>query len=154
MPRSKWIMGILTCLMMAGGVFYCLKNEASVPPLTKASGETEAFFAAENIPADGPEARTGAEESAAGGAQTEAASAEDGGDPARDWIFATEALLVNINTADAAELEKLPGIGAAKAAAILAYRQEHGPFEKPEDLMRVPGIKEATFARLKAYVTV
>ncbi|WKB36887.1 helix-hairpin-helix domain-containing protein [Terrilactibacillus sp. S3-3] len=41
---------------------------------------------------------------------------------------------VNVNTADAEELQKLPGIGPAKAAAIISYRQQHGLFKKVDDL--------------------
>ncbi|MBP3729446.1 MAG: helix-hairpin-helix domain-containing protein [Lachnospiraceae bacterium] len=62
--------------------------------------------------------------------------------------------MVNINTAGVSELEKLPGIGPGKARAIVEYRQQKGPFRSIEELMQVPGIKEGTFARLKAYVTV
>ena len=74
-----------------------------------------------------------------------------------DWsqAFPTEALeRININTADAGTLEKLPGIGPAKAAAILEYRRTHGFFRVPEDLMKVPGIKEGTFGKLEERVTV
>lgn len=62
--------------------------------------------------------------------------------------------LVNINTADAAELQTLPGIGSTKAAAIAAYRTEHGVFRSVEDLKNVSGIGDATFEKLKSYVTV
>lgn len=62
--------------------------------------------------------------------------------------------LININTADAAELDKLPGIGPAKAAAILEYRKTHGFFRVPEDLMKVPGIKEGTYGKLADRITV
>ncbi len=61
---------------------------------------------------------------------------------------------VNINTADAETLDKLPGIGPAKAAAILEYRKTHGFFRVPEDLMKVPGIKEGTYGKLENMVTV
>ena len=61
---------------------------------------------------------------------------------------------ININTADAETLEKLPGIGPAKAAAILEYRRTHGFFRVPEDLMKVPGIKEGTYGKLEDRVTV
>jgi competence protein ComEA len=61
---------------------------------------------------------------------------------------------VNINTADEAELDSLPGIGPATAEKILTYRQEHGPFEKVEDLMLVPGIGQVTFDKLKELITV
>ena len=60
--------------------------------------------------------------------------------------------LININFAGADELMKIPGIGPAKADAILAYRQEYGPFAHIEDIMLVPGIKAGTFEKIKAYI--
>jgi competence protein ComEA len=62
--------------------------------------------------------------------------------------------LININTATQAELESLPGIGPSKAAAIIAYREEHGPFRRPEDLQEVSGIGPKTWEQLKDKVTV
>ncbi|WP_246258455.1 helix-hairpin-helix domain-containing protein [Kroppenstedtia pulmonis] len=59
---------------------------------------------------------------------------------------------VNINTAEAGELEELQGIGPAKAAAIIQYREENGPFQSPEDLLNVPGIGEKTLENLKEQV--
>lgn len=50
--------------------------------------------------------------------------------------------LVDLNTADAETLQTLPGIGPAKAAAIIAYREEHGPFAALKDVANVPGISE------------
>lgn len=61
---------------------------------------------------------------------------------------------ININTATAAELEALPGVGAATAARILEYRQKNGGFKKIEDLMNVRGIGEKTFLNLKALIVV
>ena len=52
-------------------------------------------------------------------------------------------LLVDLNTADAAALCALPGIGERKAEAIVAYRAEHGPFARVEDAAQVPGITQA-----------
>ena len=56
---------------------------------------------------------------------------------------------IDINSADADTLMRLPGIGAVKAEAIIVYRNENGNFTRPEDLMMVPGIKEGTFTKLK-----
>jgi competence protein ComEA len=61
---------------------------------------------------------------------------------------------VNLNAATAADLEKLPGVGAAMAARILEYRQKSGGFKKVEELMNVQGIGERNFLRLKPLVTV
>ena len=62
--------------------------------------------------------------------------------------------VVNINTADAAALKSLSGIGDAKAQAILTYREEHGSFSSIEEIMQVPGIKESTFSAIKDKIAV
>ena len=62
--------------------------------------------------------------------------------------------VVNINTASAAELDALPGIGAKTAALIVEYRQKNGPFKKVEELMNVRGIGEKNFLKLKPQLTV
>jgi competence protein ComEA len=62
--------------------------------------------------------------------------------------------IVNINTADAAQLAMLPRVGAKAAQRILDYRKEHGGFKKTSDLMQVKGFGEKSFERLAAYVTV
>jgi competence protein ComEA len=61
---------------------------------------------------------------------------------------------VNLNTATQAQLETLPGIGAATAKRILEYRQKSGSFKKIEELMNVKGIGEKSFLKLKPHVTV
>lgn len=61
---------------------------------------------------------------------------------------------LNINSATAAELEKLPGVGPATATRIVEYRQKNGAFKKVEDLMNVRGIGEKTFLSLKPLITV
>ncbi|MEK0312927.1 ComEA family DNA-binding protein [Cohnella sp. 56] len=61
--------------------------------------------------------------------------------------------LLDINTATAAELDELPGIGAAKAAAIIAYREAHGRFGSAEELKRVKGIGDKLLDKLRPLVT-
>lgn len=62
--------------------------------------------------------------------------------------------LVNINTAGAQQLCTLPGIGASRAQDIIRYREQNGEFECPEDIMKVSGIKENAYAKLKDLITV
>ncbi len=62
--------------------------------------------------------------------------------------------LVNINTADAATLMTLPGIGQSKADAIISYRQEKGPFKKTSDIKKIPGIKDGLFSKISDKITV
>ncbi len=61
---------------------------------------------------------------------------------------------VNINTASKEELMTLPGIGEAKAEAILAYRKENGPFSTIEELKQVEGIKDGVFSKMKEYIEI
>ena len=62
--------------------------------------------------------------------------------------------LVNLNTADIAALMTLPGIGESRAKAIISYREQHGAFAKIEDIMKISGIKQAAFSKIKDKITV
>jgi len=61
---------------------------------------------------------------------------------------------ININTAGAAELDKLSGVGPALAERIIQYRTEHGPFARAEDLENVSGIGPKTYEKMASQVTV
>ena len=61
---------------------------------------------------------------------------------------------ININTAPSGDLERLPGIGPARARDIVAYREAMGPFAKAESIMEVSGIGEKTYERIVNYITV
>ena len=62
--------------------------------------------------------------------------------------------LVNLNTADVAALMTLPGIGESRAKAIISYREQQGAFAKIEDIMKISGIKQAAFSKIKDKITV
>lgn len=69
--------------------------------------------------------------------------------------FAAEARrVVNINTADTAQLALLPRVGPSVAQKIVDFRKENGPFKSAEDLMLVQGIGEKTYQLLKPYLAV
>lgn len=61
---------------------------------------------------------------------------------------------VNINTADATQLETIPGIGPSKSAAIIDYRETNGPFKTIDDIKSISGIGEKTFEKLKEKITI
>ncbi|MCM1156028.1 MAG: helix-hairpin-helix domain-containing protein [Roseburia sp.] len=89
------------------------------------------------ITTDAETARSGAENGSAAGNTSKSADGR-----------------VNINTATEEELGEIPGIGAGKAAAIVKYRQENGAFASIEDIMKVSGIKEGTYEKIKDKITV
>ena len=61
---------------------------------------------------------------------------------------------VNLNTADEKMLCTLPGIGTSRAKSIIDYRTKNGVFKRIEDVMKVSGIKEAAFEKIKDFITV
>lgn len=61
---------------------------------------------------------------------------------------------INLNTADVSQLTTLTGVGESKALAIIAYREENGPFTSIEDIMNVPGIKEGTYEKIKDKIAI
>lgn len=61
---------------------------------------------------------------------------------------------ININTATKQELCSIPGVGETRAAAIISYRESHGGFAKPEDIMKVNGIKEGMYEKIKDSIRV
>ncbi len=61
---------------------------------------------------------------------------------------------VNLNTATVTELMQLPRIGQKTAERIIAFRKQHGGFQRAEELMNVKGIGEKSFAKLKSYLSI
>jgi competence ComEA-like helix-hairpin-helix protein len=72
---------------------------------------------------------------------------EEGGAPGADGK-------INVNTSSVAEIDALSAISTTVAKAVVAYREANGPFQKLEDLMKVKGIKTATFGKIKDLVTI
>ncbi|HIS49598.1 MAG TPA: helix-hairpin-helix domain-containing protein [Candidatus Gallacutalibacter pullistercoris] len=66
----------------------------------------------------------------------------------------TAVTLINLNTATAEELDTLPGIGPARAQAIINYREEQGEFYTIEQVMEVDGIGEGIFEQIREFITV
>lgn len=74
--------------------------------------------------------------------------------PAGDRSGSDSAGPIDVNTARASQLDELPGIGPSLAAAIIAYRTEHGPFATLDALEQVPGIGPSKLSQLRPHATV
>lgn len=61
---------------------------------------------------------------------------------------------VNLNTASIEQLCTLPGIGESRAKSIIAYREAHGGFDSPEEIMQVEGIKEGAYSKIKDKISI
>ena len=85
-------------------------------------------------------------------ATADGASAPDSAAPREAATAAAEPLRVDLNIASARDLDALPGIGPVLAARIVAHRQAHGPFRRPEELLAVRGIGPRLFERLRPHV--
>ncbi|MHC5267862.1 helix-hairpin-helix domain-containing protein [Enterococcus sp. LJL98] len=71
---------------------------------------------------------------------------------ANSSVSKVEDSLVNLNTADSLGLQQLPGVGPAKAQAILTYREENGPFSSVDDLLQISGFGEKTVEKLRGMI--
>jgi len=74
--------------------------------------------------------------------------------PAAPKAGASEARPIDLNTADGAALESVPGIGKSLSQRILAFRDKNGPFQSVDDLLKVQGIGEKSIQKLRPYLTV
>jgi competence protein ComEA len=89
-----------------------------------------------------------------GTADEPASEVRDGSAPPGSSSGSSAATTVDLNRATASELEQLPGVGPVTAAAILAWRSEHGRFSAVTDLQQVDGIGPKTYARIAPHVRV
>jgi competence ComEA-like helix-hairpin-helix protein len=113
----------------------------ALPVLTQTG---PAFSVGANVPPDGPITRAGL----ATAGRLRGAAPESTADHGRPAPTRT----LDINRADGEALQTLPGIGPALARQIVAYREAHGPFRQPADLLRVPGIGVKRYASLEGRI--
>ena len=118
----------------------------------------EAALAAENRQAEtDAESGSGPDDAAAGYANNGAGQVNNGAGQMNNSAGQADdaaARLININTADEAALQTLPGIGAAKAASIVRYREANGGFSSIEEIKKVSGIGDITYENIKGCITV
>ena len=107
-------------------------------------------LAARSTAADSTEADSTAADSVAAGL----AAAERAEAPARSRSAKPGPVRMNLNTASAQQLQRLPRIGPKMAERIIAYREEHGPFARASHVVRIRGIGPKTFEQLEPYLFV
>lgn len=146
--------------VMAPGVYALAPGSARANDAVSAAGglapdaDTSSLNLAAQL-ADGDKLRVPRQGEAAAPSEGDSATAVSGSSSSGEAGSRPQgAGLVNINTATAEELDALPGVGASTAAAIVEDRANNGPFASVEDLMRVSGIGEKKFAKLKAGICV
>ncbi|MDO4796642.1 MAG: helix-hairpin-helix domain-containing protein [Coriobacteriales bacterium] len=128
---------VMDAVEQAGG----LSDEADTSAVNLASPITDGEKV--HIPCDGEEAQLQPQ-----AAQTAVQTSQS------QFTQDNNAGLININTANADELKSLSGVGDATAAAIIEDRESQGPFTSPEDLMRVSGIGEKKFSKIRDHICV
>lgn len=102
---------------------------------------------------DGAETSTG-NDTNNGNGQESAGITEGASDTTGNGTASGTDQKINLNTADVSKLTTLTGVGESKALAIIAYREENGPFTSIEDIMNVPGIKEGTYEKIKDKIAI
>ncbi|MEH7124069.1 MULTISPECIES: helix-hairpin-helix domain-containing protein [unclassified Bacillus (in: firmicutes)] len=135
------------------GVYEAKSNDRVIDIINKAGGLIESADEAKinfamrvedemviYVPKMGEESEEAVEALRGGGSQGASQAKNDG--------------KVNLNTANEAELQTLTGIGPAKAAAIIEFRETNGPFKAIEDLKSISGIGEKTFEKLRESIKV
>ncbi len=149
---GKKLESLKTILKLSEGVGAAAAKDEPAAKKTPSKGEGAAA-----APAAAGAAASGAAAGGASGSSKASASAEPSKKSSSSSSSSPKLALgtkVNINTATKEELDALPEIGPVKAQAIVDYRNANGKFAAPEDIMKVSGIKEGTFAKIKDYIVV
>jgi len=134
-------------LVVSGGKLF-LNTTRTVPRLVPAAAETSAVTAGE------PETSTLSGDSRSPAADTAGASTEGAAEAGEsEATRAGEEALIGINSAPAARLCDLPGIGPVLASRIIEFRENNGPFRSIDDLVFVRGIGEKMLAKLRPAIT-
>jgi competence ComEA-like helix-hairpin-helix protein len=146
MNAQYWKLGSAAIAAVFLWIAVTVNGRASEPanaPWQEVNEQVEAWLAA----------MESAQASEALSAPVDARKPSDGMSPARPAAPVSDAAsMIDMNTATAAQWVELPGIGKAKAEAIIAYREANGPFRRIEEIMNVKGIGPAIFEKIQGRI--
>ena len=131
--------------LVAPTILYQTSSDESLPQEDSAASAQAAAESEDPVPSASTESSSPPASSAAESRQVSSARASGSSQSAGQTR-------INVNTATLDELMELPGIGEVKAKAIISYREQHGDFLSPEDLLNVYGIGEKTLEKMKPYL--
>ena len=154
-PEPDWRIHVLGAVVNPGVVTVPARSRV-IDAIQAAGGlRPDADPAELNLAAvlsDGAQVVIGTLDAPAGEVRTGAAAVPAAGSEAPAATPASS--LINLNTATAAELDTLPNVGPVTAGAILAWRDQHGRFNRVDELLEVDGIGPKTYAQIEPHVTV
>lgn len=155
-PARKWIAPVCFCAGF-GILLYLLvaPEESGIPGWQPANGALHATLSNEGAPAANPlPSPMSSPESRSPGIATEPDQRPASASEQSPGTTASPSALLDLNTATADELHHLPGIGPAKAQAIIAYRESRSGFQAVEELLQVKGIGPKIYEQIAPLVTI
>lgn len=135
---------VFVCGKVKNPGVYRLKNGARI---------VDAIEAAGGLTKDAAETSVNQAQKIEDGQQITIPSKHEQQESLKEEPSSEESNRISINQATKEELMSLPGIGESKADSIIAYREEHGGFQSTEDLMKISGIKEGVYNKIKDKIT-
>ncbi len=140
----------LAAALLAGGVIQTLRSSEADTSHRSAGRDVRTALAAQDSVFAARSTQPAAEPSSNSGSDTTPLSSDAAGMQGSTQPSAR----IDINRAAEIDLQRLPGIGPATAGKIVAYRGEHGPFERIEDVMRVKSIGPKKFEKIRQFIKV
>lgn len=162
MSRYRFIIGMtLIVLVLSESIYFLWRENYLKPEIEKRTQTLESKIASiENVTANGnslQQVDAGqliTQSQSASSATEETKTAETKSVPVSVTKTVEKIGKININTASAVELDKLPGIGTTIAQSIISYRQDHGGFKSIEEIKNVNRIGDATFNKMKDQISI